>query len=269
MQWIEISSERMPEAIRQADCVCVLPIGCIERHGPHLPLGTDQFVIDAVARRAAEEEPAVVFPSYYFGQIAEARHQPGTISLPHDLLLQMLRAVLDEIGRNGFRKIIIANGHGGNSGLLGYLTMSLLQEPRDYLTYTVSPYQIGPEDRERLAAMLETQGGHGGETESSCICYLRPELVHLEDIKDPDAGRRLGRQDALEGLGSPFGWYANYPNHYAGDGRAANAEKGAFAIEAQVRRLVQAIRAVKADAATPEMQREFYERAARGGMAGR
>jgi creatinine amidohydrolase len=266
MLWIEVTSERMPEAIRQADGVCVLPIGCVERHGPHLPLGTDQFVIDAVAKRAAEEEPAVVFPSYYFGQIAEARHQAGTVSLPHDLLLQLLRAVLDEIGRNGFRKILIANGHGGNTGLLGYLLMSLLQEPRDYLTYSVSPYQIDEEDRERLAAMLKTRGGHGGEVEGSCICYLRPELVHLEDIKDPDAGRRLGRQDALGGLGSPFNWYSNYPNHYSGDGRAANAEKGDFAIAAQVRRLVRAIRAVKADTATPEMQREFYERAERAGL---
>ena len=268
MLWCELTSERMPEAVKQADGVCLLPVGCLERHGPHLPLGTDQIVVDAVARRAAEQEPAVVFPSYYFGQIAEARHQPGTVSLPHELLLKLLRAVLEEIARNGFRKILICSGHGGNSGLLGFLLMSLLQEPRDYLTYVVSPYQILEEDRKKVAEMRKTQGGHAGEIETSCILHLRPELVHVEDIKDPDAGRRLGRQEALGGLGSPFGWYANFPNHYSGDARPATAALGEFVIAAQVRRVVKAIRAVKADEATPEMQREFYERAERAGMDG-
>jgi len=267
MLWWEVTSERMPEAIKQADGLCLLPIGCIERHGPHLPLGTDQFVVDAVARRAAELEPAVVFPSYYFGQIAEARHYPGTVSLPHDLLLRLLRAVMDEIGRNGFTKILIVNGHGGNGGLLGYLLASLLQDPQTYLTYVTMPWErLDEADRAKVQAMSKTQGGHAGEDETSCILYLRPELVHLEDIKDPDAGRRLGRQEALRGIGSPFGWYANFPTHYSGDARPARAELGEFVIEAQVRSLVKAIRAVKADKATPEMQREFNERAARAGL---
>jgi len=266
MLWLELTSERMPEAIRKAEGVCLLPMGCLERHGPHLPLGTDQIVVDEVARRAAEEEPAVVFPSYYFSQIAEARHCPGTVSLPHELLLTLLRAVFDEIGRNGFSKIIIVNGHGGNTGLIGYAMGSLRQQRHDYCVYSITGSQMDEEDRKKLTEMLKAQGHHAGEVETSCILYLRPETVHMEDIKDPDSWKPRGRQDALVGVSSPFGWYANYPTHYAGDARPACPEVGEFVIGARARRLAKAIRAVKADTVTPELQQEFYERAERAGL---
>ncbi len=267
MLWMELTSERMPEAIKKAEGLCLLPMGCLERHGPHLPLGTDQIVVDEVARRAAEQEPAVVFPSYYLGQIAEARHYPGAFSLPHELLLRLLRATLEEIARNGFSKIIVVSGHGGNSGLIGYALGSMLQERHDYCVYSVPPsYRFTEEERSKFEQMRKTDGRHAGETETSAILYLRPELVHLEDIKDPDAWRPQGRQDALEGVRSPFGWYANYPTHYAGDARPARPELGEFLIGVQVRHLAEVIRAVKADTATPEMQREFHERAERAGL---
>jgi creatinine amidohydrolase len=133
MLWMELTSERFGRAIEESEGVCLLPIGCIERHGPHLPLGCDTITVEAIARRAAEQEPVVVFPALYLSQIAEARHEPGCISLDHALLLRLLRAALDEIGRNGFSKILIFNGHGGNTGLIGYLIMSMLQERHSYV----------------------------------------------------------------------------------------------------------------------------------------
>ena len=266
MLWTEVTSDRFPAAVEEAEGVCVVPMGCLERHGPHLPLGTDQIVIDEVVRRAAEEEPAVVFPSYYLGQIAEARHYPGAFSLPHELLLKLLCATFDEIGRNGFSKIIIASGHGGNSGLIGYALATMLQERREYCVYTVSPeYRFTDEEREQFEKLRKTDGKHAGETETSCVLYLRPELVHIEDITDPDVWKPQGRQDHLRGVRSPFGWYADYPTHYAGDARPSSHDLGEFLIGVHARRIMEAIRAVKADTATPEMQREFHDRADRAG----
>jgi len=100
MLWTELTSDGFAQAVEDSSGLCLLPFGCIERHGPHLPLGTDQITVDAVARQAAEEEPAVVFPSYYFGKIFTARHIPGTIALTRTLLLPLLEAVVDEIARN-------------------------------------------------------------------------------------------------------------------------------------------------------------------------
>jgi creatinine amidohydrolase len=261
MLWMELTSEQMSEAVEQSGGVCLLPIGCLERHGPHLPLATDQIVSDEVARRAAEKEPAVVFPSYYFGQISEARHVPGAVALPHDLLLKLLRATLEEIGRNGFSKILIVNGHGGNNGLLSYLMMALLQEPHDYMTYVIFPWSFRGEDAEKLEAMKETpHDGHAGEFETSAIMYLRPELVRMEDLTPPEDGRARGMQKDLGGLQNPFGWYANYPTQFAGDPRPASTDKGEFVIEAATRAVVKAIRAVKADEVTPSLQAEFHKK---------
>jgi creatinine amidohydrolase len=74
MQRQDATSERIPQVIRECSSVYLVPIGSIERHGPHLPLGTDAFIGDGVTRRAAEEEPVVIFTGLlHLGQIAEAR----------------------------------------------------------------------------------------------------------------------------------------------------------------------------------------------------
>ncbi|MFO8007654.1 MAG: creatininase family protein [Candidatus Brocadiia bacterium] len=260
MQWLELTSEQMPAAVERADGVCLLPMGCVERHGPHLPLGTDQIVADAVARRAAETEPAVVFPPYYLGQIAEARHKPGTVSLPHDLLYQALRATLGEIARNGFGRIIIVNAHGGNRGLLSYVLFSLLQEPCDYIPYVHSVGHLLEDDREQWEDMeVAEEGGHAGERETSLLLHLRPEAVRMEDVTGPEDWSSRESQAGLGGLQNPFSWYARYPSHFAGDPTHAGAEKGEFLFGACVRALAEAIRAVKADRTTPMLQQEFYD----------
>ena len=267
MLWLELTSERMADAIKRSGGLCLLPVGCIERHGRHLPLGTDQITADEICRRAAEQEPAVVFPSYYFGQIAEARHYPGAVSLEHGLLLKLLRATLDEIGRNGFTKILVCNGHGGNTGLIGYMIASLLQEAHPYVVYGTFAGAMTPEDLQRWNEMKDTdRGGHAGESETSVILHLRPELVHMEDVGDPAEGSPRQWQRALGGVQNPMGWYANYPTHLSGNPRPASPQKGEFLISAGVRRLVEVMRAVKADDVTPRLQREFHDRAGRAGL---
>ena len=79
-QWEELTGPDFVQAIHQSQGVCVLPFGIIEKHGPHLPLGTDLLDVRFAVTNAVKQEYAVVFPAYYFGQIFEARHQPGTWS---------------------------------------------------------------------------------------------------------------------------------------------------------------------------------------------
>src|SRR5579863_2901189 len=80
VHWEELTAADFREGIHRAQGTCLLPFGILEKHGPHLPLGTDLLDVRYTALHAAEEEYAVVFPEYYFGQIAEARHEPGTIA---------------------------------------------------------------------------------------------------------------------------------------------------------------------------------------------
>src|SRR5580698_5383290 len=108
-KWEELTGPDFITAIHQAQDVCILPFGIIEKHGPHLPLGTDLINVRYATEHAAAAEYAVIFPAYYLGQIAEARHEPGTVSYSMHMQLDLLQETTDEMGRNGCKKIIIVN----------------------------------------------------------------------------------------------------------------------------------------------------------------
>ncbi len=259
MQWLELTSERFGDAVKESGGLCLLPFGVIERHGPHLPLGTDQIDADAVAKAAAEREPAVVFPSYYFGKIFTARHHPGTIALTRKLLIPLLEATCEEIARNGFRKILIVNGHGGNREPVSFFLRTLLDEPHDYVVYATEYYELDGEAAQQWEQMRDTDfGGHADEMETSLMLHVRADLVRMEDLGDPQDGVATGRTKHLAGLRHPFTWYAEHPTHYAGDARTASAEKGKSLFDAMVEKLARQMRAIKADEIIPAVQQEFH-----------
>ncbi|HET7440664.1 MAG TPA: creatininase family protein, partial [Terriglobales bacterium] len=124
VHWEELTAADFRAGIRQAQGTCLLPFGILEKHGPQLPIGTDLLNVRYAVLHAAEQEYAVVFPEYYFGQIFEARHEPGTIAYSTPLQLQLLQETTDEMARNGCKKVIIVNGHGGNENLLPYFAQT-------------------------------------------------------------------------------------------------------------------------------------------------
>jgi creatinine amidohydrolase len=235
-------------------------MGCLERHGSHLPVGTDQLTADAVARAAAEREPAVVFPSYYFSKIFTARQYKGTFALTRTLIFPLLEAACDEIARNGFRKILIFNGHGGNRSLLHFFIRSLLDEPRDYVVFSTNYYELEDGPRQKWHEIRSSDyGGHGDEMETSMLLHFAPHLVHMDRLTPTEDGQSRNRLRHLPHLESSVGWYAEHPTHYAGDASGATAEKGAFLFNACVDKVVAQMKAIKTDTACAEIQREFYE----------
>src|SRR5438105_6478596 len=138
-RWDELTATDWPKALEKANRTAVLPIGILEKHGPHAPIGSDLIQVREIAARATKSEYAVVFPDYFYGQIYEARHQPGTFALPSRLIWELLDATCEEIARNGFKKIVIINGHGGNPNLLRYFVQSQLERRRDYAVFFFEP----------------------------------------------------------------------------------------------------------------------------------
>jgi creatinine amidohydrolase len=114
-RWDELTASDWPKALTASSHTCILPIGILEKHGPHVPIGSDLIMVREWSARATKKEYAVVFPDYFYGQINEARHQPGSFALPERVVWDLLEATCDEIARNGFDKIVIINGHGGRS----------------------------------------------------------------------------------------------------------------------------------------------------------
>jgi creatinine amidohydrolase len=244
------------KAIQRAQNTCLLPFGILEKHGPHMPIGSDLIASRYAALHAAEREYAVVFPEYYFGQIFEARHQPGTVAYSAQIQLDLLQETTDEMARNGCKKIIIVNGHGGNEHMLPFFAQSQLAKPHDYVVYIFdqrSPETGGPVKKDKLDM-------HAGESETSKMMVARPDLVH-QDRASSESGADQHRLSLPDTLYTGIWWYARFPNHYSGDGSLATPELGKFQMDWWINAVVEAIRAVKADQESLRLQNEFYEKA--------
>ena len=260
MLWEELTAKWFPDSIRESGGVCILPIGVLEKHGNHLPVGTDMYIGTAVSKRAAEMETSVVFPYYFLGQIAEARHYMGTIAVSHRLIMDALLEICDEIHRNGFTKIVIANSHGGNNHFLPFFAQEMPRLGRGYNVYTYFIADLKQEQCRAISDYAKTEdlGYHAGLTETSLIMHLHPNLVEM-DAQDPYEGKDLGRLAELResGVYSGFNWYAQYPYHISGNPSPASAELGRMIFEMMCENLSAVIRAVKADDVSEKMRGEF------------
>jgi creatinine amidohydrolase len=260
VRWEELTAGDWGKALEKSQKTCVLPFGILEKHGPHAPVGTDLIIAREWSLRAAQKEYAVVFPDYYFGQIHEAKHQPGAVALPPPAAWDVLESVCDEIARNGFEKILIVNGHGGNDHFIRYFIQTRLEKPRKFAVFLYDPAPDPAFDAE-LRGIRKTDpaaGEHAGEEETSVMLFLHPDLVKLDRVS-LESGIDQNRL-IVPGAYTAAWWYAKFPNQYAGDGGAASVELGKRITEHSVEAIAGTIRAVKRDTKTLELQDEFYQR---------
>ena len=261
VRWDELVASDWKKAIELSKSTCILPIGILEKHGPHAPIGADLIWGQHVAREVAKREYAVVFPEYFYGQIYEAKYAEGTIAYPLPLINELLQATLDEIARNGFKKILIYNTHGGNPHWLRFFVQAQLDKRRDYVVYLYDP-KPDAEWLERYSKMRKTplEGDeHAGERETSGLLAMVPHLVKMDRAPSEDSTDQK-RQAHLPNLWTAVSWYSRFPNHYAGVGAAASAEEGKILVERSVTTLVKALQDVKNDQVTAKIQKENYDR---------
>jgi creatinine amidohydrolase len=262
MQWENLTATEFEKAVRETG-VCVVPMAVLEKHSEHLPLGTDLFLGHKLACLAAEQEPAVVFPAYYFGKVYEAMCHPGAVAVQPRLLFELAQNILDEIARNGFRKILIFNAHGGNRELIKFLAQCAIAEERPYSLY-VPEHFLSPE---YLAAHEEICGlpdhEHAGAIETALALALFPQWVHMDRLpKEPATPK--GRVGHLGDLFTGIHWFADFPDHYAGDARSATPAIGEKLKDLYVASLVAHIAAVKADTAVPSLAATFHQKTTHG-----
>ena len=235
MLWEYLREEQFQDAVKQSKGVCVVPIGCLEKHGPHSPLGTDTIQAAETTRLAAEKEPAVVFPTMYFGEKSGAGEFAGTVIFSLETRWHIFRETCNEIYRNGFKKILFCNAHGGNKDMLGLFGRAMMQENPNVMVFNTSAGSWGrdmiaaiADDRERFDYLTEEDRaalrdflaqdkklGHACFAETAKILYFKPETLRLDGIRD-ESGESVHRFDdfAKYGINSPFTWMGNYPNSY-------------------------------------------------------
>jgi len=253
MKWEELTYRDI-EKMDKNKTVVILPIGCIEVHGPHLPLGTDTITIYYVALKAAERESAVVLPPLYYAYVPENRNFNGTISLRSDTFLNLLEDILDEISRQGFKKFLILNGHGGNRRPLSLFLRKMLEKNKRIELYILNqPW--GP-IMDFINEIKETRVvEHAGEIETSMMLYLTPNLVKLDRVKGE---AKLGKRWIVPFLETMVDWQRYAYMGYVGDPRKGSREKGEKILNYWIEVVARIIKKIKDEEEYRDILEKYY-----------
>jgi creatinine amidohydrolase len=220
--------------------VAVLPWGATEAHNYHLSHGVDFLQAEAIAERGAElavaqEGRPVVLPSIPYGNDAQQLDQAATIHLGTSSALALLRDVVHSLKQQGFDRLVILNGHGGNH--FGPLVRDL-QHETGMLIVVADFFHMRPEVAE---ALFERPGDHADELETSVILQIRPDLVALDEA-GPGEKRAFDLAKLRQpGVWTPRPWAYVHPDTGCGDPSAATAEKGQRLIEAVAEALAEVL----------------------------
>jgi creatinine amidohydrolase/Fe(II)-dependent formamide hydrolase-like protein len=247
-----------PEAearLKEVD-VALLPIGAIEQHGPHLPLDTDAFDADLLARRVAEscaDPKPLVLPLIPYGVSYHHDDFPGTISVGNQALAKMVYDIGMSCARHGITKLVMVNGHGGNAPTLQFAAQLI---NRDAHIFTA--VDTGETSDVDIAEVCETRNDvHAGEFETSTSLAVRPDLVRMDRAESFIPGFSIRYLDF--GARRSVEWYAKTskisPNGVLGDPTKASREKGEKMWNVMIRNLVELVEQLK-----PLSLDEIYER---------
>ena len=266
MQWEEFSGPEFEVAVVECGGVCILPLGVLEYHGPHLPLGTDMFRAHRMACDVAAREKAIVFPLLPFGANFEAKIYPGSVAIENRFLFSMLENVCDEISRNGLHKILLLSGHGGNKWLLPQFVMSMVDKNKDYLVYYPNSRGVDPDavggymDKDLFYSTFESKEyGHACEWETSEVLHIRPELVRMDKAAEVDE-QPQDRLAHLPDTYTPVDWFSRSPDLTRGTPGYSTAEKGKVFWGQQVEALAALVKAIKEDKVAMDLYEEFNGR---------
>lgn len=185
----EMSWREVEEAIARGAAAFV-PMGSTEEHGPHAPTG-DYLITDLIAEQVARQTGDVMIPTIPFSYSEYFRHYPGTVTVRAETLRLLVRDAVDGLLDQGFRHVILFNGHKGNEPILGPLIRELRRE-RGVLVPIVAPLGFGMTPALIRELYGSTPTGHGGEPIGSIWAHLRPELIDLGRAEDFGSGPFLG-----------------------------------------------------------------------------
>jgi creatinine amidohydrolase/Fe(II)-dependent formamide hydrolase-like protein len=243
--WGELTWPEAEEMLKSVD-VALLPVGSIEQHGPHLPLDTDAFDARYLARRVAEacsEPKPLVLPLMPYGVSYLHSGFSGTVSVTNDSLAKLVYDIGMSAAGNGIRKLVVINGHGGNSPALNYAAQMINRDARIFVAV-----DSGETSDVDLANLTETQNDvHAGEIETSTSLAVRPQLVRLEKaVKSvPRFSSKYLDFSSKRGIS----WHAHTemfsPTGVIGDPTLASADKGEKIWQVMIAHLVALVEDLK------------------------
>ena len=201
MRWEELSVPDV-ERLDRDRTVLVLPVGSVEQHGLHMPVGTDTILAHSIALAAAErlDKRVAVLPPPWFGFSAHHMRFPGTVTLRAETMMALLEDIVASVVAHGFRRLLIVNGHGGNNGVIDVLASTLGH--RFYGKARIAGLTYFQLARGAIAELRESRAGgmgHACEFETAMMQHVRPDLVVIDRaaVTYPDPGSAYLTTDLL------------------------------------------------------------------------
>ena len=225
VMWKELTAADLRERA-QADAVVLLPVGSMEQHGPHLPVGVDTFLSEGVCKAAAEavaaEMAVVVAPTLWCGMAEHHMAYGGTFTLDIPTYRAVLLCLLKSLERHGFKRVLIVNGHGGNIAALAAFLPDFARETGLALRVT-TPYEPA---QKAIAPILEDQERvhHACEVETSMMMVVAPDTVRRDKLVEAHGPPHWTPQPA--GVARYVSFRDATASGVIGDARRASAQKG-------------------------------------------
>lgn len=243
------------------DRVVVVPVGTMEDHGHHLPVDTDVRIIDAICSGACaeESETTLLLPPVYHGYSPHHMDFPGPITIRYDVFVEYLRDITRSLAAHGFKRIILANGHGSNMPLVNMAARLTIVEHPDVICCDYF-YLYTPDGVEAINSVRDSEfpGGmaHACELETSMYLALCPELVDMDkarkDMNQPPSDYFY--IDWFNGPGSMMEWWSTLTETgVMGDPTVATPEKGQVLMAAAVKELRMVINEMKTRTIRPRV----------------
>jgi len=233
MRWEEMTNPEIDRLDRDRT-VLLLPLGSVEQHSNHMPVGTDSLLAHAVSLGAAGQASratAVVLPPPWYGFSAHHMRFAGTVTLPPTTLIDLAARIVDSVVGHGFRRLLIVNGHGGNGGAVDVMASELGH--RHYGRTRIAALTYFQLARDEIAVLRQSPVGgmgHACEFETAMMMHVRPDLVKIEEAVTvyPDPGSPYLSTDLL--ASSPVRTYLDFKDLSStgvlGDPSYASAEAG-------------------------------------------
>ncbi len=236
--------------------LALLPVGSTEQHGPHAPLGTDHLSAAAVADRGAEDYEAntgdgvVVAPPIPVGIAAEHRQFTGTLWVEPDTFRSYVRETIESLASHGWDRVVVVNGHGGNTAALGEVCGDIV---RDDAAYAVPFTWFDAVDLDEVDLPEGVGMGHGGPVETSLLYAIHPELVHEDRLDEAGEGAAERWGEWSSGTNLAFDSAEFSESGAVGDPRDASAKVGEQLLDAAGKALADLLADVAArDVSRPE-----------------
>ena len=227
--------------------VAILPVGAVEQHGPHLPVGVDAAINAGIVARALElmppSCPALVLPMTPVGKSDEHLSFPGTLTLSHETLGRVWYEIGASVHRAGLRKILLFNSHGGQPQVAEIVCRDLRVKLGMFAASAMWPQLI--DMRDLFDAAEIKHGIHGGQIETSVMLHLQPQLVDMSRAENfSPVTVETERDTELLGRGAAyFGWQAQdlHLSGASGNAAKATAELGKELVERAAKGLVKLV----------------------------